>query len=202
MAQRRTLLRVVAALLLILAAPPALAHSSGARRTDGLRIEPLSHGQMAAIDTHRAAVLALAERGPSDETGRRLLNYEKLQFLVCLWGVMPGTLDDETSPFNGCAHAYLAATRALLAHLRGRPDATPDVIALAETVDRALLLDGTLAMCVYSGEPYNTADLILPEWSLVPAHPPTLLALGGGLAAMAGGGLLASRLRRRERPEA
>lgn len=182
---------------LLLAVLPAQAHRASTGRTDGIRIESLSHGQMAVIEQNRAAVLTLADRSRSDETLRRLLNYTRLQYAFCLWGVMPGTLADETSPFNGCAHAYLAATRALLNHLRDRPDADAAARTLAEKVDHELLLEGTLELCVYSGEPYNTADLVLPEWTLVPAHAPTALALGGVLAVTTGGGLLAFRPRRR-----
>lgn len=189
-------LLIVTFALAMLTTAPADAHRAATSRTDGIRIEPLSHGQMAVIDANRAAVLALAERARGDETHRRLLNYGKLQFAFCLWGVMPGTLDDETSPFNGCAHAYLAATRTLLTHMRERPDADPAVAALAAKVDHELLLEGTLALCLYSGEPYNTADLVLPEWTAVPNHPPTVLAAAGAFGVMAGGGYLATRRRR------
>lgn len=181
---------------LLLAALPAQAHRTSTGRTDGIRIESLSHGQMAVIEDNRTAILALADRSRSDETLRRLLNYTRLQHAFCLWGLMPGTLADETSPFNGCAHAYLAATRALLNHLRDRPEADEAARALAEKVDHELLLEGTLALCVYSGEPYNTADLVLPEWTAIPGHMPSALALGGVLAVAAGGGLLAVRRRR------
>jgi hypothetical protein len=39
----------------------------------------------------------------------RIENYVNLQSFACLWGLVPGSLKDEGSPFNECAHAYLAA---------------------------------------------------------------------------------------------
>jgi hypothetical protein len=60
-----------------------------------------------------------------------------------------------------------------------------------------LLLEGTLLLCAYSGDPYNTADVIYPNWSAVPGHRPTALAGGGMLAIVAAGTLLAWRRRAR-----
>ena len=48
----------------------------------------------------------------------RLEDYLSLQSFACLWGLVPGSVTDEASPFNECSHAYLAAARALLLHLR------------------------------------------------------------------------------------
>jgi hypothetical protein len=198
-ADRRQRLRCVglALLLLIAALLPAQAHRSGPGRTDGLPIDSLSHGQMVVIDNNRAAVFALATRAiESDEAFRRLFNYAKIQRTVCLWGVVPGSVTDESNPFNGCAHAYLAATRALLTQLRDRAAADAAASALADKVDHELLLEGTLALCVYSGDAYNTADLIYPDWSAIPGHPPTVLACGGLVSIIAAASaLLASRRR-------
>ncbi|MTW17861.1 hypothetical protein GJ689_16770 [Rhodoplanes serenus] len=195
---RRGLAAAAAGLALLLTAAPAAAHRAGGGRTDGIPIDSLSHGQMLVIEQNRAAILDLAARtARTDETFRRLLNYTKIQHAFCLFGLMPGTLTDEESPFNGCAHAYLAGTRALLNHMRDRPGADPAARALADKVDHALLLEGTLALCVYSGEPYNTADVILPEWSAIPTHRPTAAALGGILVVTAGSTTLLFRPRRR-----
>jgi hypothetical protein len=183
---------------LILAAAPAQAHRAGVGRIDGLAIESLSHGQMTVIARNRAAVFALAANtAQTDDSFRRLFNYAKIQRTVCLWGIVPGSVSDEQNPFNGCAHAYLAATRALLNHMRARPGADPAAIALADDVDHQLLVDGTLELCAYSGEPYNTADLIYPEWSAMSAHPPSVLAGGGLLGIVGVGSLLAWRRRSR-----
>jgi hypothetical protein len=184
-------------MLLVATLLPAQAHRSGPGRTDGLPIDSLSHGQMVVIDNNRAAVFALATRAiEPDEAFRRLFNYAKIQRTVCLWGIVPGSVTDESNPFNGCAHAYLAATRALLAQMRERPNADPAASALADKVDHELLLEGTLGLCIYSGDRYNTADLIYPDWSAIPGHKPSALAAGGLLAVVAGAGsLLASRRR-------
>ena len=50
----------------------------------------------------------------TSEPFRRVLNYAEIQYSYCLWGRMPGSVTDEESPFNECAHAYLAATKAVL----------------------------------------------------------------------------------------
>ena len=48
-----------------------------------------------------------------DMTAWRLEDYLSLQSFACLWGMVPGSITDEDSPFNECAHAYLAAGYAL-----------------------------------------------------------------------------------------
>ncbi len=69
---------------------------------------------MAVISGYRGAILDLAQRQTqTDPTFRRLYNHGNLQYTYCLWGLMPGSLMDEESPFNECSHAYLATTKAL-----------------------------------------------------------------------------------------
>lgn len=178
------------AALLLTPTLPAQAHRVGTGRTDGLSIPSLSHGQMLVIDNNRAAVFALAVRtAQTDETFRRLFNYAKIQHTVCLWGLVPGSVTDEQNPFNGCAHAYLAATRALLDYMRDRPGAAPAAVALADKVDQELFRDGTLALCTYSGDSYNTADMIYPQWSSLAGDRPHLLTGGGILAIVCVSGL-------------
>lgn len=197
----RILQLIFVSTLLLACAPPAHAHRSSIGRTDGLSIVSLPHGQMTVIDNNRAAVFALAAKAvPADETLRRLLNYAKIQYTFCLWGLIPGSVTDEANPFNGCAHAYLAATRALLNHLRDRPDADPAGRSLADKIDRELLLEGTLVLCAYSGDPYNTADVIYPQWSAIPGHAPSMLAAGGLLTIVAGAVSLLARPYRRRPP--
>jgi hypothetical protein len=189
---------IALAVLLLGAMAPVQAHRTTSGPTDGLSIPSVSHGQMAVIDQNRAAVFALAAKAvATDEPFRRLLNYAKIQHTVCLWGLVPDSIADEQSPFNECAHAYLAATRALLNAMRDRPDSEPAARALADKVDHELLLQGTLLLCAYSGDPYNTADVIYPNWSAVPGHRPTALAGGGMLVIIAAGMLLAWRRRAR-----
>ena len=74
---------------------------------------------MAVIGDNLSAIRALASaRIGFDMTTWRLEDYLNLQSFACLWGIVPGSITDEESPFNECAHAYLAAARALLLQLR------------------------------------------------------------------------------------
>ena len=77
---------------------------------------------MQVIAANLPAIRDLAERqDPTDLTMRRLQDFVNLQEFACLWGMVPGSLTDEASPFNECAHSYLAGARALLMHLRQMP---------------------------------------------------------------------------------
>ncbi|MFT4151927.1 MAG: hypothetical protein QM656_17120, partial [Paracoccaceae bacterium] len=111
---------VIAALVSGLIAPgAAVAHRTGAPPAQGIAISSLAHGQMAVIARHEGEILALATRHyPVDDRLRRLTNHAEIQSAYCLWGLVPGTVTDEASPFNLCAHAWLAATRDALLRLR------------------------------------------------------------------------------------
>src|SRR5689334_2002682 len=115
----------LSALLTLGLAAPAWVHREAAGRqspANAIVIPNLSHGQMAVIAAHRGEILDLAARQiPTDPTMRRLEGYINLQYFECMWGLVPGSVEDENSPFNECSHAYLAATRALLVHLRAMP---------------------------------------------------------------------------------
>ncbi|MGO7420398.1 hypothetical protein ACCT09_10495, partial [Rhizobium ruizarguesonis] len=79
----------------------------------GLDIPEISHGEMAVMSDYRSGIIDLASRAvDTNESFRRMLNYAEIQYSYCLWGRMPGSVTDEESPFNECAHAYLAATKA------------------------------------------------------------------------------------------
>lgn len=163
------------------AAPEALAHSRGGPPgpDSGLQVPALTHGQMAGLAPFRAEILALADRHqPVDENLQRLTNHARIQFAWCLWGLMPGTVTDETSPFNSCAHAYLASTRAALKRLQEIAGDRPDTVALVRRVEVAMLENtASLEMCGYSEDRYNTAAIIRPDWPLLPGHRPSLSAL-------------------------
>lgn len=163
---------------------------------------------MAVIDRYRSEILDLAARqAHTDEAFRRLMNYGAIQYTYCLWGLVPGSLRDEESPFNECSHAYLSAAQALLLYMRAMPSNGPafqaDVEALVSRIDADMVRSGaSLVLCRFSGEAFNTASLIRPIWSDVPSHPPSLVAfgvvamgLGAGVLGLAGGG-------RRIRPSA
>jgi hypothetical protein len=132
---------------------------------------------MAIIAAHKAAILDLAERQlPTDPTMRRLESFINLQFFTCMWGMIPGSLSDENSPFNECTHAYVAATQALLSHLQEMTGGDRTAVrALATTIGQEMLHDGaSLVICRYSDEPFNTAEVINPHWSRIPYHLPSL----------------------------
>lgn len=182
-----------AALSLVLAAP-AWAHSiSTDGAAGGIPIPALTHGQMAVVGGYQPAILDLADRVErTDPVFRRLANFVALQRTYCLWGVVPGSVTDEDSPFNECSHASLASMLALLLHMRGMAGADPDIGRLVDRIDSAMLEQGTaLALCRYSTESFNTAQVIRPNWSAFPSHPPSLLsATAVLLACLAGFGLL------------
>ena len=112
-----------------------------------------------------------------------------LQYFACFRGFFPGSLWDEGSPFNECAHAYLAGTGALLAHMTEMPGAPSDAKALQARIDADLASEpGLSAICSNSNQAFDSGVVIGPDWSLAPAHPPTLLTFSG-VALLAGVGL-------------
>jgi hypothetical protein len=182
------------AALVMLAAWPSEAHRISTRDGPppaGVSIPSLTHGQMAVIRDNLPAIRALAgARLGFDLTTWRLEDYLNLQSFACLWGIVPGSVTDEESPFNECAHAYLAAGRALLLQLRQGPNADPKSIdALISKIEVEMLADGaSLNLCRYSDEPFNTDEIIWPHWGMAPFHAPTLAAVGAVLAMLAAGG--------------
>ncbi|WP_088347900.1 MULTISPECIES: hypothetical protein [Rhodomicrobium] len=195
---------ILAALALVplLASSPARAHhpSRAPAYATGLPIPNLVHGQMAVIARYRSAILNLADRqAPTDDRFRRLRNFANIQYSYCLWGLAPGSVADEESPFNECAHAYLAATQALLLHMREMPRASGAVQALVAEIDMEMLRDGaSLILCRYSGEAFNTGEIVKPRWAEVVSHPPSIGAFAAIAAALAAL-LLALRLAGRDK---
>ncbi len=175
----------IAVVILFDALPiPASAHreaTGGQAPAESISIPNLSHGQMAVIADNRAAILDLAARQiPTDPTMRRLEAFINLQFFDCMWGMIPGSVEDESSPFNECSHAYLAATRALLLHLQTMPGDRAPVRALIAKIEREMLDNSaSLIMCRYSDEPFNTAERITPRWRDIPFHLPSLMTFAG-----------------------
>ena len=160
---------------------PAWAHHAPTGRpTDaiGISIPSLSHGQMQVIADNLPAIQDLAARqDPTDLTMRRLQDFVNLQRFACLWGMVPGTLTDEASPFNECAHSYLAGARALLLHLQQMPGGDrAGVEALVSKIELEMLsANASLVLCRYSDEPFNTNVVIAPHWGEIPLHPPSLM---------------------------
>jgi hypothetical protein len=183
-------LALIAALLMLAAALPSHAHrisTRGGPPPAGVSIPSLTHGQMAVIRDNLPAIKALASaRLWFDMTTWRLEDYLNLQSFACLWGVVPRSITDENSPFNECAHAYLAAGRALLLQLRAAPGVDHNAVeALISKVEAEMLADGaSLNLCRYSDEPFNTNEIIWPHWGMAPFHPPTAMMTVAALAAI------------------
>jgi hypothetical protein len=183
----RLLIALVAALV---ALSPCEAHRLSARSgppPTGVSIPSLTHGQMAVISDNLSAIRALASsRIGFDMTTWRLEDYLNLQSFVCLWGLAPRSIADEDSPFNECAHAYLAAGRALLLQLRSAPGVDHKAAeALISKIETEMLANGaSLTLCRFSDEPFNTNEIINPRWSEIPSHPPTAAIAIAMLAAI------------------
>ena len=180
------------AALAMLASSAAQAHRISTRSGPppaGVLIPSLTHGQMALIRDNLPAIRALAgARLGFDLTTWRLEDYLNLQSFACLWGIVPGSITDEESLFNECAHAYLAAGRALLLQLAHEPGSDHKSIdALISKIEVEMLADAaSLTLCRYSDEPFNTNEIIWPHWGMVPFHPPTAMM---AVAAFAGIGV-------------
>ena len=163
----------------LLSSSSALAHHTSIGSTAGIPIPSLTHGQMAVIAENRQAILDLADQEPffSDETFFRLRNFVDIQYMYCFRGLVPGSLEDEESPFNECSHAYLSGTEALLLHMRTMKGDQSQVRALIDKIELEMLANhASLVLCRYSDEPFNTAAVIMPHWGEVPFHMPTLLS--------------------------
>jgi len=197
---------LLAALCLVLSCWPTVlaAHggSSSGSQT-GIPIPSLPHGEMAVIAPYYGRIVALAENASdTDETFRRLLNFAQIQRAYCLWGMMPGSVSDEESPFNECSHAYLAAAKAVLLHMRTMKNETAPVGDLVSEIDATLVHNNlSLILCKFSGESFNTADMIRPKLTDIILHARSLLAiLSALLATVAGLWLTARALRTEPRP--
>ncbi len=176
--------------LFMLAAPPCQGHRISTRSgppPEGVSIPSLTHGQMAVIRDNLPAIRALANaRLGFDLTSWRLEDYLNLQSFACLWGIVPGSIADEDSPFNECAHAYLAAGRALLLQLGQAPGADHKAIdALIGKIEVEMLAEGaSLNLCRYSDEPFNTNEIIWPHWRRIPFHAPSAMLAAAMFAAI------------------
>lgn len=143
----------------------------------GLVIPAIAHGEMLVLAKYRARILDIADRqSPTDETLRRLAGFVSLQYFACFWGVVPGSLSDETGPFNECSHAYLAGVRALLTHLTTMSGDQSSAKGLEARIAEELASDPTFGtLCVNSNEVFDSGIVIGPDWQLAPTHLPTVL---------------------------
>jgi hypothetical protein len=171
----------------LLIAIPAEAHSgSSAPPPPGIQIPSLTHGQMAVIARYRGEIIDLAQRQTvTDPTFRRLYNHGNLQYTYCLWGLMPGSLGDEESPFNECSHAYLATAKALLTYMATMPAATRQAKALISDIDADMVRGGaSWILCQYSGEAFSTGAVVEPRWRDMFFHLPSLAVVLATTAAL------------------
>jgi hypothetical protein len=187
----RKLLRTLALLsIAALSASSAFAHGAiPAGPTSGIPIPLISHGEMSVISEYRGRIWDLADYAiDTNEDFRRVLNFAHIEYSLCMWGAMPGSVTEEDSPFNECSHAYLAATKNVLMRMRDMPDERSRATDLVSEID-VLLVERqlSLVLCQFSSESFNTANFIRPEWSAVPTHPASMAGLiGYGAILMAG----------------
>jgi len=188
------LLAVVAAFFVSIS--PANAHHAKRVRPGeavGVAIPAISHGEMPVFAKHLPDIMDLARRQPrTDATLRRLQGFVNLQTFACFWGLGPGALSDEGSPFNECAHGYLAGARALLTHMAEMPGDETEARALQRRIAEDLARDPALgAICSNSKEAFDSGIVVGPDWGLALTHMPTLATAAGILSAIAGGLALA-----------
>jgi hypothetical protein len=194
---KRQIIFALPLILPLLAADEVAAHRSTAGGSQsGIAIPEISHGEMVVMAQHRAGIIALAARATdTNEPFRRVLNYARIQYAYCLWGKMPGAVTDEASPFNECSHAYLAATKLVLMQMREMPREADAAGAIVSEIDARMVESGlALITCAYSGETFNTADVLRPHWADVPTHPASMASLTLLAGILALGTLAFSRL--------
>ncbi len=193
---------VFAGVVALAAVTPATAHHRGVPHDGpavGVAIPAITHGEMLILAKYRTAILDLAARQPvTDPTLRRLTGFISLQYFACFRGLVPGSLSDELSPFNECSHAYLAGTRALLAHMVAMPGDQSAAKALQERIAAELASDPAFgAFCSNSQQVFDSATIVPPEWTMIPAHPPTVLTFAAFMLLIgAGAGAVFYRSRR------
>ena len=187
------------AVLSILTVTPAGAHHQGSNDGPmrGVAIPAISHGEMPVVARYRGQILDLAGRQPvTDPTLRRLAGFVSLQNFACFWGLVPGSLSDEHSPFNECSHAYLAGVRALLAHMTAMPGNQSAAKDIEARIDAEIAGDPNRnVVCSNSNEAFDSADVIGPDWQLAPMHVPTVLTFSAFFI-LAAAGLAAAGRRR------
>lgn len=191
------------AAVLCLFAGDALAHRDRAPQdTSGLSIPFVTHGEMAILASYRTRILALGSLGSYDDRDlHKLMAFAKAQHARCLWNLVPGTLSDEASPFNECAHADLAGTKAVVLRARDVPRLSARANILISEIEHQMILSGaTLIGCAYSNSSFNTAEIVGPHWRSVPEHWPSFVSLSSLTVGLGGLGMAgAFGLRRQAR---
>lgn len=143
---------------------------------NGIKIASIAHSDMQVLADYHPEIIALAERQiQTDDRFRRLLNFSKIQYTYCLWGIVPGALADEESDFNACSHAYLASAWALLQYMERMPLARGEAVALMQSVEKALATVPSTSLCASSADVFYTDRVIVP---------PRAYAVAGGLSGL------------------
>ena len=194
---------LLAVSLALTTAAPATAHHQmpNGEPIRGVAIPAISHGEMPVVAKYRTQILAFAAQQPvTDPTLRRLAGFVSLQRFACFWGLVPGSLSDERSPFNECSHAHLAGVLALLKHMATMPGDQSAARELQARIDAEIASNPAAgAICSNSDQSFDSADVIGPDWRLAPDHAPTVLTFSA-VALLVAAGLIAGRRRRRVRP--
>lgn len=195
--------RVAAVAASVSAPGVAFAHSGGSGEGPGtgLPIPPISHGEMALVDERLDEIVALARRQmASDGPMRRLYNHYGVQLAYCFWGLAPGGVTREDSPFNPCAHAYLATAKQLLVVMSREPASSGAAAAiLARLEARRRVTPEAGEICSSSGETFDTASVVRPRWADVVRDPACAFIALGAVLCVASGGLAAGSLTRSSR---
>jgi hypothetical protein len=179
-------------LVSLAAVSPAAAHHGGVPHEGpavGIAIPAISHGEMPIIAKYRTEILDLAARQPvTDPTLRRLAGFVSLQYFACFYGLFPGSLSDESSPFNECTHAYLAGARALLDHMVEMPGDQSAAKALRQRITAELVNDPAFeVLCSNSQKAFDSATIVVPDRTLILTHLPTALTLFASALLMSAG---------------
>ncbi|WP_132568724.1 hypothetical protein [Rhizobium sullae] len=197
MGAKRWVARLSLTALFLSVTGSALAHSSNSAGSHaGIPIPEISHGEMAVMAKYRDRIIDLASRATdTNEPFRRVLNYARIQYSYCFWGRMPGSVTDERSPFNECAHAYLAATKAVLIAMGDMPREADAASAIITDADVEMVRRGlSLITCRFSGETFNTANVVRPRWSEIPMHAASMAWLSALMGILLGVFFAAKRL--------
>ncbi|HVI27053.1 hypothetical protein [Hansschlegelia sp.] len=182
----------------------ALAHPGGPAPSakNGLPIAAISHGEMAIIDQHLDDIVELARaQAATDGPMRRLMNHFGVQYAYCGWGLAPGGVMREDSPFNPCAHAYLAAAKELLLAMTRAPASRTRALEILERIERRRTASPQAGeICSSSGDTFTTGAIVRPRLADVASDPITA-SLGFGFVFLVAGGILAATAARRRSPE-
>ncbi|WP_137155320.1 hypothetical protein [Rhizobium sp. FKL33] len=167
----RSWLQMLAALLAIALGSSsgfALAHDIAIPKdkAKGFEIAAIDHGAMIAIAPFRDRILDLARQIPDrNEHLKALLLYNEIQSANCLWELLPGSLTDEASPMNACAHADMASLKAILDELATIDGARKAALGLVGELDQHMVLLGSsYTRCEFSDTVFYTEYQINPNW--------------------------------------